>query len=749
MPETTDPQRANYLATLKLTESVNRLTDFLAARERPGLAGSLMGEKISAEASSQTGGLGLPLNISVPPGVEMPTGEPSQFASDPERLAKERLSGLTGVGPQWNEMFGSVAGQAGGPSKWASEPSAIAGKTNIEAQRLEEEPIRIPSFGDWRIDAQLKLASQIAGKRALSNYASYAEDTVKNGGIPTSAPEWLQEQGRWSSGNVSGRLAQLSQATVVGSIAKTYADPFLQHAYAAQEQGANLGYSPESGIGGAYIMGIRNPLAALTSEAGKQGLGSKVNTFRSVLEGGTSFEAAENLKQALQEEGFSNQKTGFLGLTTGGEEEGIAQAIMGAVPGAKTGALHGKQAAGFANVIRYGTASVKELQEALEGMETTAKTLKQGLNETSEAMQSFAEETYQKGGTKIQGIRAYKEIANSTGMAPSLTSQINESPFGQAIAASYGMIPSEVAAAPGTVRTQMASETIALAMKTAPKFENKVFRDANGKIIGEESGEAQQLAYASEITGIPAEQLKLWTKNQKKIQAATEVTATTTKGSELYKAEHTVNEGTYMKGHPWSNQQMHYLVGNLHEERSYLEKEEQEPNAETFHHERPSETARRQRIEAKEKELHSYESRVEHGGYITSKQKFGLQREWSKARSAAEGIEGIEPEKIRKIERDRYSYENKFKELEKTVAEATKPESEEGGESRVKIELTGYAKTLFRALNHGEGPKESANAGGPSTAAQAASPNLPGTEAIRAAEKTVHQYEAGEAQGRG
>src|SRR5208282_5614611 len=259
-----DPAQSSRRANEGLQRAVERLDEHTAALVAPTMELALIQKKRASEMGleeREPSDLLRKFISQAGPGGRIGVAEAGQTGPDASSAARGTASvGVPSTGSQWNEMFGAEPGRAGEPMPWAKEPSPIRGKTNIEAQRLEEEPIRIPSFGDWRMDAILKLGSQMAGKKALSNYETYASQA---GNEAMNPEEWNNAQGRFSMGNISGAAANLSQAAVVGSIAKTYLKPMLDVGFGAAHMGASLGYTPqgEGALGASHLFGLPNPLS--------------------------------------------------------------------------------------------------------------------------------------------------------------------------------------------------------------------------------------------------------------------------------------------------------------------------------------------------------------------------------------------------------------------------------------------------------------------------------------------------------
>lgn len=331
-----DPAKSQQRANDQLRVALLQLDEHIIALTAPTMELALIQKKRAAESGLEavepSSLLQKFISQAVPLGGHLGVAAPGQTGPDASNAMRGSapIGSMATEGAIYNEMFGAEPGRAGAPMPWAKEPSPIRGKTNIEAQRLEEEPVRIPSFGDWRMDALLKLGSQWAGKKALSNYETYASQAGEEAASPQ---EWLSQQGPLAAGNVSGGFA--SGAEHIAQLSAIHAKvlkPILDTAFGAAHMGASLGYTPqgEGLLGASHLLGIPNPLSVIgpwASPAARQGLGSTVNAIEAAV-GGTGLGVGEEkaIRQALGAEGWSNQRSGgMFGFTVGGQQENLAR----------------------------------------------------------------------------------------------------------------------------------------------------------------------------------------------------------------------------------------------------------------------------------------------------------------------------------------------------------------------------------------------------------------------------------------
>ncbi len=457
-----DPAQSQRRANDQLRVAMLRLDEHIIALTAPTMELALIQKKRAAESGLEavepSSLLQKFISQAVPLEGHFGAADPGQLNPDASRIGP---GGIPTEGANYNEMFGAEPGRAGAPVPWAREPSAIRGKTNVEAQRLEEEPVRIPSFGDWRMDALLKLGSQYAGKKALSNYETYASQAGEEAVSPS---EWLSQQGPLAAGNVSGRLANAAEHTAqISALHAKILQPLLDVGFGASHMGARLGYTPqgEGLLGASHILGLPNPLSTIgpwASPAARQGLGSTVNAFEAAV-GGTGIGIGEekNLRDALAAEGWSNQRSGgAFGFTVGGQQENLAKTFE---PLLKMG-LTPEEIAPWSKTLRMGTTSPQELVKTLEQIPETAKILHRTMQEVSEGMQEFAAKTVEGGSTLLHGAQSYQGIAKLTGVNPAMTQALNEGPLGKAQAAQKGVLPWQVASLTPGAQARNAAETV-------------------------------------------------------------------------------------------------------------------------------------------------------------------------------------------------------------------------------------------------------------------------------------------------
>ena len=141
------------------------------------------------------------------------------------------------------------------------------------------------------------------------------------------------ESNKWASvaEKASTGVEKIPEAIAAYQAGKSYIKPMLDIGFGASSMGTSLGYSPQAGgtLGASHILGIPNPIAAFSSPAGRQGLGTMVNAAEAAIGGtGIGLGEANQLRQTLAQQGWSNQRSGgLLGATVGGQQENLAQAL--------------------------------------------------------------------------------------------------------------------------------------------------------------------------------------------------------------------------------------------------------------------------------------------------------------------------------------------------------------------------------------------------------------------------------------
>jgi hypothetical protein len=499
-----DPQVAYRRATEQLTGAILRLDEHVQALTAPTMAASLGRQQAGASSlvSMSLGGENLKFtSVAAGPTQEWKPGQVGESAS--AQAAQQQLaSGQTpgGLGrfdsmpPSgrrsiYDEGIPGSQGRQGG--RYGSLPpnagGLFSGMSAGQTEEMETEDIRIPQFGDWRIDALLKLAAQYTGKAAIKKYQSQTTKEEAEGKEPMSGEEFRQgdfEGSRWAR-ITSGLHKAAGAAVPVSAAYERLGRPLLGLGKGAVEAGRELGYSPQGGIGPAYIGGIFNPLSALTSPAGEQGFREKWGAIELSRFGtGISEQQAKELYGGIAAEGYG-----------GGQQESFAQALA---PSVKEGLPPGV-AADFVNAVRYGVNGLKELTGITEGLGKVAKSTHMTMTQVAEDMASFAKEQEGHGVLQIEGLRTAKGLMAATGLPATSISALNQSPVGLAVGASKGLLPGQVGALNQVGQLGLMAQTLKTYESMVPQ--QAAIRNEKGEII-EEPQEARE-ARMREL-GLPA-----------------------------------------------------------------------------------------------------------------------------------------------------------------------------------------------------------------------------------------------------
>ena len=555
------------------------------------------------------------------------------------------------------------------------------------------------------------------------------------------AQEWLEKQSPIAAGNVSGTLAKASQAAVVGSIAKTYLSPLLDIGFGASNAGASLGFSPQGeGLGGGFLgashyFGIPNPLAAITSPAGKQGLGTVVNAAEAAIGGsGIGLGEANSLRQALGSQGWSNQRnSGMLGLTMGGEQETLALALE---PLMKKGFKNPEVLSEFTSALKLGSGNIGELTQGIEQLAETAKMTHQTLEAEAVKAQEFMAKSVEGGSTMIHGLTAYGEIGKVTKMNPLLVQGINEGQFGQVQALSKGIMPWEIQGMSGNSAALNAWETVKKVAGYVPKqTDTRSLNKVTGKYEVTETAAEKEGAYIHMLEpSITAEEAKRLKEIGPKLEAVQggfgEANAVQQHRYAMEQANEKSKDGASLikARNEWSATQTR--VTELKDKLSKM------PSGDIFSSDEAKYGDVRGELEAEEEKLNSRHSaytsamaKASKAGKLTGSQQ-GLLRgelEGPKGLYATAAAAGVSSDELAKIKKEGVTHQ--AGDIYKALEKLNKVSIEKQNEENAKIELSGPAKAFFKLKFPAAAAKAESNEGGSPISNKAASPNAAGETA--------------------
>jgi hypothetical protein len=684
------------------------------------------------------------------PGATIGTSEPGQLnpdASVPTGVANEEAwkrftSGKTGMPP------GVVEG--GG--------SAIAGKTNVEAAKIASQGFTIPQFGDWQVDSILRMAAHASGVSAMKKYKSQAGEEVAAGETPLSPEEWQSQQGRFASTNMAQKLesgaTNVAQASLIH---KKILQPLMDIGFGASRAGASLGYSPQGeGLGGGFLgashyLGIPNPIAAFTSPAAKQGLGTVVNAAEAAIGGsGIGIGEANSLRQGLASAGWSNQRSGgAFGFTEGGNQENLALALEPLVKKGFNSPTSIEQLAETTNALKLGQANPEDLKKTLEQLPETAKMLNKTLEDVTKGMEEFAAKTVEGGSTMIHGMHAYNEIAKATGINPTIIQGINEGQFGQVQALTKGVMPWEIGGMSGNAAALNAWETVKKVSGYVPKqSDTRNLNKVTGKWEVTESAAEKEGGYIHMLEpSVTAEQAKRLKEIGPKLEA---VQGGLGEASTINQHRYAMEQSNEIALHGASIlKARNELSGTQNRVNQLKEEIGRTPDGGFFGGEKKGEL--QQKLEEEEEKLHEHHAtytaamaKASKSGALNKSQQSLIRGELEgpKGLYATATAAGLNPGELSKIKKE--DLWKQSGDISKALEKLNKVNVEKENEQNAKIELAGDAKAFFKLKFPNASAQAEQNAGGKSTASQAAQPNSAGETAseaslLRQAERASRQ----------
>jgi hypothetical protein len=749
-----DPAQANRRASESLQRAIESLDRHTEALVAPTMEMALVQKKRASEIGLEElepSSLMRKFVSQAGPGAQIGASEPGRLNPDASTPSKEQDIYDEGIpGSQGRRKVGGIIPQGVSPN--ASSP--IPGMNWGQAASMEEEPIRLPQFGSMQVDAMLKLSAQMAGKVAMGKYRKYASQAGEAGETPS--VEGFQEgQGSFAAGNIANLMTKASTASVpIKTAYDRTIHPLLDIGFGASNAGASLGYSPQAGgtFGASHIAGLLNPIAAFTSPAGKQGLGTVVNAAEAAIGGsGIGIGEANSLRQALASQGWSNQRSGgAFGLTVGGNQENIALALEPLVKKGFNSTTSIEQLGEATNALKLGQATPEELKKVLEQLPEAAKTLHKTLEEVTSGMEEFAAKTVEGGGTMIAGMKHYGEISKVTGMNPTIIQGINEGQFGNVQALSKGIMPWEISGMSGNAAALNAWETVKKVSGYVPKqSDTRNFNKVTGKWEVTETKAAKEGGYIHmlepSVTAEQAERLKEIGPKLEAVQGGLGEASTIQK--------HRYEMENWNKYHSAAGSNAHQAmadsqghearIATLEAEAKKQEKEGYPAMAEQIH-------------DTINEEKNKLKNALQSAGHIAAKsgamnkgQRGALEKElggpkglYTTARSAVQGNQAAEGE-LTKTEKD--PLWKRSGDIAKVLENLNKVNIEKENGENAKIELYGDAKAFFKLKFPSQSAKAESNAGGKSTASQAAQPNSAGETPLNASlQKTSEKAQRNE-----
>jgi len=718
-----DPVKAVRRAVEEIRDAIKGQINLSTGIARsPSYTGSLAREQQLTTAAGPGALLGPPISQAAPD---------NELAEKAGELGSHRSEGGEGGGRGVRTRAAFSEHRAGSKRTWQqmndeeqaawvqkNQPEGLEKKTGLGVEQIYEsanDPLYMPQY-KWRLDEVLRNARDVAIKTATS----------------TKLPEQIRPTMEGLAGALNTGYEYAAPYEKGGDFLKKITNAQFANA----QVGTQLGYSPQTGALGAYIAGVPNPLAAFTSEAGKQGLGQKLGALGAMFSGGISLAQAEGLRGALSEQGFSNQQKGnILGAYTGGENESLSQALE---PLVKEG-VPASQAAVFAESTRYGNTSIRSLRASLHDMGSTAKTLKLTIDETAESMQRYAKEQEKEGAKQVESIQHYKEIAGATGILPTKIAELNQSEIGTVTGQAHGFFPGTIGAQSGEAQAKNAIQTVERIMAMTPGGKHETWvTNSKGERHLSATSQRNQLATAVAMHLLPGDDLEVaehLIKNKAAIERGVQNAAKTQ--ALVENSEHTGARGTIewmaAKGHHDEVRKMQQLTAQIHGSSAsystWKQKTENEwaeqggqntgyASAQEYVEYKEGERPQYSKTKKQREKLEEMKEHAKNAG-TAEYERHVLQPALTKAKKES----GLSTEELEKVE-----HENKGKDMNQKFMNLQKAEEAHQkiitGEEEGKgiIELSPRAKEFFK-LHLPPEFAEKARAGGESTAQQAAQPN--------------------------
>lgn len=608
------------------------------------------------------------------------------------------------------------------PRRPSEHASIVPGISQGEKEGFENEQYVVPQYGKFQVDAYLRMARKAAMAKA--------GETEPGSGEPN----------RWAS--VAGALnttVEKAPEYVAGyQAAKSYIKPILDLGFTASSMGTSLGYSPQAGTGinASHIAGIPNPIAAFTSPATKQGLGTMANAVEEAVGGtGIGISEAKQLRETLAAQGWSNQREGgAFGFDVGGNQENLALALSPLVKKGFNSTTSIEQLGEATSALKLGQATPEELKKTLEQLPEAAKTLHKTLEEVTAGMEEFAAKSVEGGSTMIHGMKNYTAISAATGMNPTLIQGINEGQFGQVQALTKGVMPWEIQGMSGNAAALNAWETVKKVAGYVPKqSDTRALNKVTGQWEITETAAEKEGGYIHMLEpSITSEQAKRLKEIGPKLEAVQggmgEANAVQQHRYAMEQTNEVGKQGASLlkARNEWSGVQSR--VSQLKEEVSRT------PEGGFFGGQKRGELEEKLRQE--EEVLHE-----RRGAYTDAMSKASKSRTLNKGqegllRNELEGPKGlyataaaagISPSELNKIKKEGLTKQSG--DIYKALEQLNKVNVEKQNEENAKIELAGPAKAFFKLKFPSASAKAEANEGGPATASKAAAPNAAGETA--------------------
>jgi hypothetical protein len=419
----------------------------------------------------------------------------------------------------------SVDNSAGGASEGASIPvqhPEWMRSLQADPDRYERgmEPFQLPQFGEFTIQDKLNMASNFFQQQAVRRYDRRYDQAIghernlaheqamtegmSNGfsreemeriiandpqGLNAMVDTGAAARAAAGSGLQSGRTAMVMRMAADQSAMAVTATRDLRrmmgYGRAFAGQGTQAGYERGSTWGPIIDPTTIFQSGSATQEAARQ----RFNVQRLRLRGGINQDQAQEIVGTLSALGW-----------TGAEGQNLA--FNGVAPLVQQGqnpAIVGQM---LDQSLRNGTGSVREFVQAMDDLGPAAQASRMSLDEYAEALDGFANQMQEMGGTYQHGLTTGRALSSGFGMSPQQAGQLVQSPLVASMAMmGYGALPQEVGALGPTAMANNISGAIDLAMRVASPFRDQPIRNREtGKI--EVTGAQRQKIMAAHNLGV-------------------------------------------------------------------------------------------------------------------------------------------------------------------------------------------------------------------------------------------------------
>lgn len=373
------------------------------------------------------------------------------------------------------------------------------------AQALQREGITpdtrialtIPRLGEFTIQDKLNMAAQWMGRAAQRRGSYDPEANDGQGGVvygPTAT-----RIGRGAAGAAYLR----DQSAALVEVGREF-QRLKSFARGEELSGEALGFSRESTLGDVEAFGIGGRLnLGFTSAAQREALRQEISQRRVQAAPGVSGEEAQRIRQAVSGMGYSgalNERL-QLDLFKPLQQRGIG--VESVAPLIDQG-------------IRQGNASIAALKDTMIALADAARTANMTLEETNAAALEYAESVQEIGASYDDALRNAATFTAS-GLDPRIASQAMQSPMVQGqLTAQTGLAPQMqgIISASGVMRGMQSAAQLALGMGSVYRnLPDRTITTASGERLTTATGEDAQLAFASQVSGIPRQVLERMQRN--------------------------------------------------------------------------------------------------------------------------------------------------------------------------------------------------------------------------------------------